>query len=39
MTNDFTNQLLMIAEELVNSNRDCHVIMGGDFNVDLFWVC
>ena len=33
MTNDFTDQLLTV-EELVNHGY-CHVIMGGDFNVDL----
>ena len=34
MTNDFTDQLLTV-DELVNRNCDCHVVMGGDFNVDL----
>lgn len=30
---DFTDQLSAI-EDLVNNNSDCHVIVGGDFNVD-----
>ena len=32
-TVDFTEQLLII-ENLVNNNSDCHTIIGGDFNVD-----
>jgi hypothetical protein len=31
MTADFADQLI---ERLVNSNSDCHVIAGGDYNVD-----
>lgn len=31
---DFADQLSEI-ENLINSNSDCHVIVGGDFNVDL----
>jgi Reverse transcriptase (RNA-dependent DNA polymerase)/Endonuclease/Exonuclease/phosphatase family len=30
---DFTDQLA-IVESLINNNPDCHVICGGDFNVD-----
>jgi hypothetical protein len=33
MTADFTEQLTAI-EYLISSNPDCHVIIGGDFNVD-----
>ena len=34
MTADFADQLNEI-ENLVSNNNDCHVIMGGDFNVDI----
>ena len=30
---DFSDQLLAV-EDLINNNLDCHVIVGGDFNVD-----
>lgn len=33
MTDEFTNQLVVI-ENLIANNSDCHVIVGGDFNVD-----
>jgi len=26
--------LLCFVEKIINSNLDCHVIIGGDFNVD-----
>jgi len=32
-TDEFANQLAVI-ESIVESNLDCHVIVGGDFNVD-----
>jgi len=32
-TDDFADQLFII-ETLINDNSDCHVIVGGDFNVD-----
>jgi len=34
MTNEFVNQLSVI-ESIIESNLDCHLIVGGDFNVDL----
>ena len=33
-TDDFVEQLCII-DDLVNSNCDCHIIVGGDLNVDL----
>ena len=33
MTDDFADQLFVV-EDFINSNLDCHVIVGGDFNVD-----
>ena len=35
-TADFVDQL-NIAENLINDNNDCHIIFGGDINVDLTW--
>ena len=32
-TDEFANQLAII-ESIVESNLDCHVIVGGDLNVD-----
>jgi endonuclease/exonuclease/phosphatase (EEP) superfamily protein YafD len=32
-TDNFADQLLVV-EDLVANNCDCHVIVGGDFNVD-----
>jgi len=32
-TDDFADQLFII-ETLINDNSDCHIIVGGDFNVD-----
>jgi exonuclease III len=32
-TSDFIDQLCFV-EEIINNNLDCHVIVGGDFNVD-----
>lgn len=32
-TNEFADQLFVI-EDICNNNSDCHVIAGGDFNVD-----
>ena len=32
-TTDFVDQLSII-ENIINNNTDCHVIVGGDFNVD-----
>ena len=34
MTDAFADQLTVI-EDIISRNRDCHVIVGGDFNVDL----
>ena len=34
MTDEFADQLAMI-ENIIEANSDCHVIIGGDFNVDL----
>jgi endonuclease/exonuclease/phosphatase (EEP) superfamily protein YafD len=34
MTDAFADQLTAI-EDIISSNPDCHVIVGGDFNVDL----
>jgi hypothetical protein len=31
-TDDFTDQLSF--EHLTDNNADCHLILGGDFNVD-----
>jgi len=33
MTDDFADQLSII-EDIISRNPDCHVIVGGDFNVD-----
>jgi hypothetical protein len=33
MIDDFADQLLVV-EDLVANNCDCHEIVGGDFNVD-----
>jgi hypothetical protein len=30
---EFVN-LLALVEELIYSNNDCHLVLGGDFNVD-----
>jgi hypothetical protein len=35
MTDEFADQL-NITENIVLSNADCHVAVGGDFNVDLY---
>jgi len=32
-TGDFANQLFII-KTLINDNSDCHIIVGGDFNVE-----
>jgi len=32
-TDDFADQLV-IEENLINNNSDCHILVGGDFNVD-----
>ena len=32
-TTEFSDQLIVI-EDICNANSDCHVIAGGDFNVD-----
>jgi hypothetical protein len=34
MTDEFADQLSII-EGIISSNSDCHVVVGGDFNVDL----
>jgi len=34
MTDEFADQLSII-EDIISSHPDCHVIVGGDFNVDL----
>ena len=34
MTDEFVNQL-SVTESIIESNLDCHLIIGGDFNVDL----
>jgi len=33
LTTEFADQLIVI-EDICNSNSDCHVVAGGDFNVD-----
>ena len=33
VTNDFANQL-SVVDSLINDNLDCHIVVGGDFNVD-----
>ena len=33
MTDDFADQL-SVVESLINDNLDCHIVVGGDFNVD-----
>jgi hypothetical protein len=35
MTDEFADQL----DYLISSNFDCHILVGGDFNVDLSWSC
>ena len=34
MTDKFAEQLEVI-EDIIETNSDCHVVPGGDFNVDL----
>jgi endonuclease/exonuclease/phosphatase family metal-dependent hydrolase len=34
MTDEFADQLSII-EDIISSNPDCHVVVGGDFNADL----
>jgi len=34
MTEEFADQLHLI-ENIISNNIDCHIIVGGDFNVDL----
>jgi exonuclease III len=38
MTEEFADQLHLI-ENIVLENMDCHIIIGGDFNVDLSRAC
>ena len=35
MTDEFAD-LLTIIEDIISGNPDCHVVVGGAFNVDLF---
>ena len=36
-TAELANQLSIIEED-ISSNPDCHVVVGGDFNVDMLWI-
>jgi len=38
MTDEFADQL-EIMDSIKSSNLDCHIIAGGDFNVDLSRLC